>query len=63
MKPQSEENIHVQRRLRNDNEANEIHDIGCDFDVIETRFKFKIKQLLTWKGNELNQTLLKIVEN
>ena len=34
-----------------------------DFDVIETRFKFKIKQLLTWKGNELNQALLKSVDN
>ena len=61
MKPQSEENIHVQRC--NDDETNESHDIGYDFDELETRFKCKIKQLLTWKGNELNQTLLKIVEN
>ena len=61
MKPQNEENIHVQRC--NDDETNENHDIGYDLDVLETQFKCKIKQLLTWKGNELNQTLLKIVEN
>ena len=49
--------------LRNDDETNESHDVFCDLDVSETRFKFKIKQLLTWKGNELNQTLLKSVKN
>ena len=53
----------MQRTLRNDDETNESRDVVCDFDVIETRFKYKIKQLLTWKGNELNQALLKSVDN
>ena len=53
----------MQRTLRNDDEANESRDVVCDFDVIERRFKCKIKQLLTSKGNELAQTLLKSVEN
>ena len=55
--------IHLQRTLRNDDEANESRDVVCDFDVIERRFKCTIKQLLTSKGNELAQTLLKSVEN
>ena len=53
----------MQRTLRNDDEANESRDVVCDFDVIERRFKCKIKQLLTSKGNELDQTLLNSVEN
>ena len=36
--------IHVQRTLHNDDETNESYDIVCDFDVIERRFKYKIKQ-------------------
>ena len=54
--------IHLQRTLRNDDEANENYDVFCDFDVIERRFKCKIKQLLTSKGNELDQTLLNSVK-
>ena len=53
----------MQRTLRNDDEANESRDVVCDFDVIERRFKCKIKQLLTSKGKELDQTLLNSVEN
>ena len=36
MKSQREEIVHVQRTLRNDDEANKSHDVVCDFDVIET---------------------------
>ena len=48
---------------RNDEAMKESQDVVCDFDVIETRFKFKIKQLLSLEGNELGQPLLKSVEN
>ena len=59
MKSQREKIIHAQRTLRNDEEANETRDVVCDFDVSESRLKHKIKQLLTSKGNKLNQALLK----
>lgn len=59
MKSQREKIIHAQRTLRNDEEANESRDVVCDFDVSESRLKYKIKQLLTSKGNKLNQALLK----
>ena len=55
--------VHVQRTLSNDDEANKSHDVVYDFNVFERRFKCTIKQLLTSKGNELAQTLLKSVEN
>ena len=55
--------IHVQRTLRNDDETNESRDVVCDFDVSERRFKCKIKQLLTLKRNELDQTLLNSIKN
>ena len=47
--------------MRNDDEANKSSDVVYDFNVIERRFKCTIKQLLTSKGNELAQTLLKSV--
>ena len=51
----------MQRTLSNDDEANKSNDVVYDFNVFERRFKCTIKQLLTSKGNELAQTLLKSV--
>ena len=37
---------HVQRTLSNEDEANESLDVDCDFDVIERRFRYKIKHVV-----------------
>ena len=46
-----------------DDGVNESRDVVCDFDVSNSLFKFKIKQLLTLERNEMNHALLKYEEN